>query len=225
MTALRAAAGRSRGKIAVVGAMLATAGGSLLLLTEFPTGIAPGAGASAALSELAARSPGMRIGGVALKAKKKRAAPIALAKAAPAKREAVPGLGNAPLASVMSAGPASPVSGAPAGLGTFPGDLITPGGAAPVAVPFPGGGVPGPGGGLIIGGPGGGSSGSLPGGGGAVTPSPTPTPTATSPVVPTPTPTTPPVTAVPEPATWFMMIAGFGFVGGALRRRRRLHPA
>jgi hypothetical protein len=27
-------------------------------------------------------------------------------------------------------------------------------------------------------------------------------------------------TAVPEPATWAMMIAGFGFVGGALRRRR-----
>lgn len=27
--------------------------------------------------------------------------------------------------------------------------------------------------------------------------------------------------AVPEPATWAMMIAGFGFVGGALRRRRR----
>ena len=26
--------------------------------------------------------------------------------------------------------------------------------------------------------------------------------------------------AVPEPATWAMMIAGFGFVGGALRRRR-----
>ena len=27
-------------------------------------------------------------------------------------------------------------------------------------------------------------------------------------------------TAVPEPATWTMMIAGFGLVGGALRRRR-----
>jgi hypothetical protein len=25
---------------------------------------------------------------------------------------------------------------------------------------------------------------------------------------------------VPEPATWAMMIAGFGMVGGALRRRR-----
>lgn len=31
--------------------------------------------------------------------------------------------------------------------------------------------------------------------------------------------------AVPEPATWTMMIAGFGFVGGALRRRKRIAPA
>ncbi len=30
----------------------------------------------------------------------------------------------------------------------------------------------------------------------------------------------PPVGAVPEPATWAMMIAGFGLCGGALRRRR-----
>lgn len=28
--------------------------------------------------------------------------------------------------------------------------------------------------------------------------------------------------AVPEPATWAMMLAGFGIVGGALRRRRRV---
>jgi hypothetical protein len=26
---------------------------------------------------------------------------------------------------------------------------------------------------------------------------------------------------VPEPATWTMMIAGFGLVGGMIRRRRR----
>jgi hypothetical protein len=31
---------------------------------------------------------------------------------------------------------------------------------------------------------------------------------------------TPPAAAVPEPATWAMMIGGFGLVGGALRRRR-----
>jgi hypothetical protein len=33
---------------------------------------------------------------------------------------------------------------------------------------------------------------------------------------------TPSVDAVPEPATWAMMIGGFGLVGGALRRRRSL---
>ena len=31
--------------------------------------------------------------------------------------------------------------------------------------------------------------------------------------------------AVPEPATWAMMIAGFGLVGGAIRRNRRIEPA
>ncbi|MFN3590921.1 MAG: PEPxxWA-CTERM sorting domain-containing protein, partial [Thermaurantiacus sp.] len=30
-----------------------------------------------------------------------------------------------------------------------------------------------------------------------------------------------PETVIPEAATWAMMIAGFGFVGGALRRRRK----
>ena len=33
------------------------------------------------------------------------------------------------------------------------------------------------------------------------------------------------ITAVPEPATWAMMIAGFGLVGGAMRRRTRVTVA
>jgi len=33
--------------------------------------------------------------------------------------------------------------------------------------------------------------------------------------------TTPPPAAVPEPASWAMMIGGFGLVGGAMRRRTR----
>jgi hypothetical protein len=33
------------------------------------------------------------------------------------------------------------------------------------------------------------------------------------------------VPAIPEPATWAMMIGGFGLVGGALRRRRALSLA
>jgi hypothetical protein len=36
------------------------------------------------------------------------------------------------------------------------------------------------------------------------------------------TPVTPPPSAVPEPASWAMMVLGFGFAGGAIRRRRRL---
>ncbi len=33
------------------------------------------------------------------------------------------------------------------------------------------------------------------------------------------------LTAVPEPATWAMMIMGFGAVGGAMRRKKKLTPA
>ena len=229
MTSRDATEGRSIKKMAAVGATLTAAGASLLLLTGFPPGLASGAGASTALTELAARSPGARIGGLALKAKTKRAAPRALARgAAPAGASNSPGLG-APIASVMSAGPEGPLSAAPVGLGTLPGGLILPGTAAPapgVVAPVPGGGmgfVPGPGGGGVIVGPGGGG----PGGGGAITPTPTPTPTptVTPPAVvpsPTPTPTTPPVAAIPEPATWLMLIVGFGFVGRTLRRRRHV---
>jgi hypothetical protein len=34
-----------------------------------------------------------------------------------------------------------------------------------------------------------------------------------------------PVPGVPEPASWIMMIIGFGLTGGVLRRRRRLTKA
>jgi PEP-CTERM motif len=30
--------------------------------------------------------------------------------------------------------------------------------------------------------------------------------------------------AIPEPATWAMMILGFGMIGGAMRRRRAVRP-
>lgn len=36
--------------------------------------------------------------------------------------------------------------------------------------------------------------------------------------------TTPPVTAVPEPTTWSMMLMGFGVLGGILRSRQRSKP-
>jgi hypothetical protein len=63
------------------------------------------------------------------------------------------------------------------------------------------------------------------------TPTPEPTPTPVPTPVPTPSPTPPvvinppgpgtptPIPGVPEPATWAMMILGFGFVGYRLRRR------
>jgi hypothetical protein len=44
--------------------------------------------------------------------------------------------------------------------------------------------------------------------------------TTTNPVV-TPPVVIPPIGAVPEPATWAMMIFGFGLVGGAMRRRKQ----
>lgn len=221
------------------GVTLATVGASLLLLTEFPANVASDAGASTALAELAARSPGVRIGGTALKAKSKRAAPVALTrKGSNAAPDAPAGLGT-PIASVLGAAGPETLGVAPAPLGTSPGDVFSPGTTALVGQPSPIGGVgfvPVPSGGGVIIGPGAGAPGGSPGGGtgglnptptpsptAAPSPGPTPSPTSTSPIVsPSPTPTQPPVSAVPEPATWLMLITGFGFLGSALRRRRRV---
>lgn len=245
MTALRAKAGRSKRTLALVGASLIATIASLLVMTDFPRAFAADGGGSATLAELAARSPGMRVGGIALKAKTRRAPAVGRVARSPA------GLGEAPaapMASVLSSGPGGPET--VPGLGTFPSDFVQP--AAPAALPVIGGApgvvpgfAPGPGPVLI-----GGGGAPVPGGGGSVVPTPTPTPspsptpsptptgtpapeptptpTVTPPVViPTPTPTpTEPVPAVPEPGTWLTLILGFGLVGAALRRRRiRLAPA
>jgi len=51
---------------------------------------------------------------------------------------------------------------------------------------------------------------------------PPPVLTVTPPTETTPTvPTTPGTSAVPEPATWGMMLLGFAMIGGALRRGRK----
>lgn len=221
MTSRGISEGRSIRKMAVAGAVLATAGFSLLLLTGFPSGLSADAGTSEALAELAARSPGARIGGIALKAKTKRGAPLVRAAAlgrAPTPASAVP------IASVMGAGPEGPLGSAPTALETMPGALIAPGAPAITALPAPGGigFVPGPGGGGVVIGPGPGSGGT-PGGGGAIVPTPTPTPSSPSAPTSTPTPTIPPVSAIPEPGTWLMLIAGFGLLGAAMRKQRRFH--
>lgn len=87
--------------------------------------------------------------------------------------------------------------------GIFPGDG------------FPGGGVfvQGPGGGFIFfpGGPGGGGG----GGGGCCVVPPGPGPEEPP----------PPPPVVPEPATWAMMVLGFGAAGWAIRRRRPEVPS
>lgn len=213
-----------------------SAGATLLLgaaVVAFvrPEGAVAGSTIQDTLAELAARSPGARIGGVALKGKGKgkgkgaRFAQGSPAAPAPAD-EALP-----PVAVVLPAA-AGPAAGPPQiVLGEFPAGIATPVGSfAPAPLPafFPGVGGGGGSGGLVIGGGGGGGGG---GGTGVVTPTPTPTPgvtpTPTPTVTPTPTPTvtppvTPPVGAIPEPSTWLMFIIGFGIVGGAMRRRQRV---
>ena len=176
-------------------------------------GISAGSGEdSVTLAQLLARSPGVRVGGIALKAKKRRRT-SAFAESAPA-RSAVPaGEKLPPVASVLSAGPVGEV--VPGTPSAFPADFFPPlasaGGGAPGssgAIPptiFPPGPFPGGGGPLIVIPPGGGSpggGGGIPGGGG-------------NPDLPAPPP------PVPEPATWLMMILGFGMVGSRLRHSTR----
>ncbi len=219
MTARPTKAGRKKVTRTALGLSVVVAAAAFFLTTAFPGSLSSAVRGSAALAGLAARSPGARVGGVALKAKKPRLVPAAVA----APVEAAPAPGNA-LASALgtSQGPEGqvPTSG-PVGSGGFPTDLTAP--AVPLALAAVTGAAPpdsfatGPlpfGGGFAILPPGGsgGSGGSPPGGqppgGGTVLP-----------------PVVPPVGAVPEPATWLMLIAGFGVIGGAMRRRRRVHFA
>lgn len=184
----------------------------------------PVSGGSVALAELLARSPGARIGGVALKAKSPR---IAIA---PAVASIAPGADESPrnaFASVLgaSAGPEGAVPDTlPIGPGGFPTDftnpvtptetvsntpdVTSPGTSTPVVfnpvTPPPVVGTP------IIGPV-------VPGGPPVVTP--TTPPTTTPPVTP------PTIPGVPEPATWLMLILGFGAIGTSMRTRLRVRMA
>lgn len=221
MAALRIIASRIGTKRTVVTGAVVASVAALLLATEVPSALLPAGGGSAALAELLARSPGMRVGGVALKAKQPRAS---LASVATDDAPAAPGR-SSPTASVLgAAAPEGPVpESGTLGPGGFPTDFIGPSVPSPIAGAPDFGSSGGPG---VIGVPifGGGG-----GGGGSVTPTPTETPPVTptpNPTdgtpVPQPTPTTPDVVpGVPEPSTWLMLIGGFGIIGGAMRRRRR----
>lgn len=223
LTTLRIEAGLSKKKVFLFSGMLAIVGSALIVGTEFPAALASYGGASATLAELSARSPGARIGGVALKAKTKRKAPAAVARPAAGLGEATPSELAAPIASAMGAGPVEQLGAAPSSFGALPSEGLDLGLAVDTRLPAPGGNfgfVPPPGGGGVIIGPGGGGG----SGGGSFsppTPEPSPTHTGTPPVALIPTPTVSPIAAVPEPGTWLMLIVGFGFVGATMRSTRR----
>ena len=224
MSANQNPAGRLKGKRKLAGATLVIAAAALFLTTEAPHQLSAAIGGSTALAELAARSPGMRVGGVALKSKASRSALAPVAKPGPAA-----GIPDPAVATVLgtSAGPAIvlPETGA-IGPGGFPTDFVSP--TAPGApsagpgaevpsggftnVPFP------PSGGFPIFVPGGGGpGGNIPGG---------ETPGGETPEPPIAPPPPPPVTVpVPEPEAWLLLIAGFGLIGSAMRRRRRVQFA
>lgn len=163
------------------------------------------------LADLEERSPGARLVGIATKAIKatKRAAARqpgeapeqqALGKTFDPPVEDPLGLPwtDAPPLADNAAMPETPAPGGgfgfiPGGSGGAPGGFFVPGGGSSSSS---GGGSSG--GGTSGGGSSGGSSGGGSSGG-----------------------TPPPVAAVPEPATWAMMILGFGAIGGAMRRRSR----
>ncbi len=177
--------------------------------------LAPPQVADTFYSLLDARSPGERTGRVV--SKKGRPAPPRQSRVKSLLQAPKPGkiAAQAPQAQVAPAetvaqaaptitSPDAPFQEAVSSLETLPATVQQ------AALLPPGGGTGGPGGGIIFGPPGGG--GGSPGTGAPPDAGPTNPP-------PLP-PTAPPVSAVPEPGTWMMMLLGFGFIGFSMRRRR-----
>jgi len=196
--ARRHLAGLTAASSMLLAAAVTPAGGGLLT-----------AGAAAAnenVDMMSGRSPGERSRADMLKGKPV-AAPARVARALPRTRNARP--------AAAAVAPPAPVAAAPL--------LAPPGAASAPAAIVPGGpggaffGPAAPGG--IFGffppppGFGGGGGG---GGGVIITPS-----DETNPVPPDIVPTPPVAAPIPEPAMWVTMIAGFGMVGGMVRKR---HP-
>jgi hypothetical protein len=141
---------------------------------------------------LADRSPGERAAG-ALASLKPKKQPALHERALPKVRKP-----ESPLAGIVGTPPVPPVEAAPAtplfGLVAGPPVSVPPATIVPHAATPPGSDVPPPGGGVVV------PPGNPPGD----------------------TPEVPPVTpAVPEPATWAMMLLGFAMIGWATRRERR----
>ena len=210
MTAKPMSSGRKGRTRAIVAIMLAMSAGSLFLTTELPSGVPLGTRASAALAELAARSPGMRMGGVSLKAKIRRAAVLPVADlapgdaATPARESAVGPEGSVPTIGAIGPGDLSGVFGAP----EIPALASAPTVPASPSYDFGTSNIPPIGGVAIFGGPGGGTGGGPGGGGGTILPPPPP-------VIP----------GIPEPGLWLMLMSGFGLIGASMRRERRARTA
>ena len=157
------------------------------------------------LSVISGRSPGEREAG-ALAQSKPRKSDV---KVGPSAR-VLSNVRRRPIAQTAAAGPVSPAlrsdEQGPFEVGTTPGVMLVP--QNPFNVVTGAGigiaGSGGTGGALIGGSSGGGSSGGGVGGGGGVV--------GDLPVV---------VSAIPEPSSWFMMIAGFLFIAATARSRRR----
>lgn len=219
MTARQKLAGRIGKKGAVAGGALAFLLTSVLMAAIAPAKQALADGGDDVIAELLKRSPGMRVGGIALKAKKLRGKGPLAGKGDPELAAAEP---ENPLASVLGSTAGEPETETPLGPEGFPTDFTNPIGEAPVETPAVGGlpgFIPGTGigGGPIVIGGGGGGGGGTPGGGNPGGGNPG----GGNPGGGNPGGGDPPMAAVPEPATWAMLIVGFGVIGAGMRRRPR----